>query len=522
MAGFTYTPPKIPIPQFLTPKAKVVEDPKKKKTATTPVAPALSAKAESGFAMRDEILKRAGQTTTAPAATPTAPIGASTATPTKPVVTAPVGTTAKPTVAATVTPPAAPAPAATTPAPEALKSDKQALIDKLLSAITTKSSFDEGATRTKLEEEAGLGKLTAGQTRLRQERDKTLSLLDELESDIKKRTGGFIVPEAAQRRIEASERNPLLAQLGITERGLGTIGEEITGTKADIDAKLGLAKTAAGQGLEDLTTEIQGRKTIDDVFKKPAETELDTYTDVAGNRISVLYDSETRETRQVNLGKAKPEGGSITGAVTEAGLIGPDSFKAVLSASKGGKAPVADERKALTKAFLVVDQLDTLTTSVNDTLTGPIIGAIRSGNPFDTKAQVIKANLISIIPNLARGVFGEVGVLTDHDIATYSQTLPNLSSTKDVRDAIVGLTLKTVQRSIENQLEVLAASGIDVSGFVNKYTALTNLIETIENRIGVNDAGAGGGEGGGGDADVYELDGVNYVRGEDGNYYPEQ
>jgi hypothetical protein len=65
-------------------------------------------------------------------------------------------------------------------------------------------------------------------------------------------------------------------------------------------------------------------------------------------------------------------------------------------------------------------------------------------NPYDTDAQTLKAQLQSLIPNLARGVYGEVGVLTDNDIHLYSQTVPNLKGTEDVNKAILAMTLQTV------------------------------------------------------------------------------
>jgi hypothetical protein len=65
-------------------------------------------------------------------------------------------------------------------------------------------------------------------------------------------------------------------------------------------------------------------------------------------------------------------------------------------------------------------------------------------NPYDTDAQTLKAQLQSLIPNLARGVYGEVGVLTDNDIKNYAQTIPNLTQTEDVQKAILAMTLDTL------------------------------------------------------------------------------
>lgn len=65
-------------------------------------------------------------------------------------------------------------------------------------------------------------------------------------------------------------------------------------------------------------------------------------------------------------------------------------------------------------------------------------------NPYNTDAQVLKAQLSSLIPNLARGVYGEVGVLTDQDIQNYAKTIPNLTSTEDVNKAVLAMTLDTI------------------------------------------------------------------------------
>jgi len=72
------------------------------------------------------------------------------------------------------------------------------------------------------------------------------------------------------------------------------------------------------------------------------------------------------------------------------------------------------------------------------------LGRLRNLNPYDTDAQTLKAQLTSLIPNLARGVYGEVGVLTDNDVRMYSQTIPNLTQTEDVNNAILGMTLKVI------------------------------------------------------------------------------
>lgn len=176
-------------------------------------------------------------------------------------------------------------------------------------------------------------------------------------------------------------------------------------------------------------------------------------------------------------------------------LIADGSFQGVLKASAGGSPLSATERQSFTKAVTVLSSLQALTSkldkTVSDPNTGekidisPLTGWLKKKNPWDTEAQEIEALLTSMIPNLARGVYGEVGVLTNQDVDLYKTTIPNLSQTSDVKKAVTALTLRTVRNSIKNQLEVAASSGVNVSGFVDIYDRLNEQINTLEQSIGV-------------------------------------
>jgi len=168
--------------------------------------------------------------------------------------------------------------------------------------------------------------------------------------------------------------------------------------------------------------------------------------------------------------------GAITGLTPEQQK---DPFIQKMIASAGGK-PITDTfAQSLNKGLSVLGQIGVLQTNVKDTNTGPITGLFRGANPWDTNAQTIKAQLNAIVPNLARGVYGEVGVLTDNDIKTYASTLPNLKSTEDVRNAVLGITVDLIGKSIKRTLEVNAANGKDVSGFVDLYTEMQNTRDSI-------------------------------------------
>lgn len=152
----------------------------------------------------------------------------------------------------------------------------------------------------------------------------------------------------------------------------------------------------------------------------------------------------------------------------------------MIRTSTGGKTPTGEQTKPINKASLVLSQLGELQTNIEKSNTGPILGILRDNNPYDIKAQLIKAQLQAITPNLARGVYGEVGVLTDTDIKNYIQTLPDLRKPEEANRLILGMTLRVVKNAIDSQLQVLAAEGRDVSGFEPIYKQLQERINTIE------------------------------------------
>jgi hypothetical protein len=128
----------------------------------------------------------------------------------------------------------------------------------------------------------------------------------------------------------------------------------------------------------------------------------------------------------------------------------------IIRSSAGQKETGETFNQSFEKAVNVLYQLSDLQREIEGQKTGPIIGILRSKNPYDVKSQQIKAQLQAIVPNLARGIYGEVGVLTDNDIKNYAKTLPKLTNPEDVRNAILGITLKSVQRSLENKIRINA------------------------------------------------------------------
>jgi len=164
----------------------------------------------------------------------------------------------------------------------------------------------------------------------------------------------------------------------------------------------------------------------------------------------------------------------------------PDYMNQVLALSAGGKPVDVATRTKISKGVMVLGQLTELQKTIKGASTGPILGILRSANPYDTKAALIQAQLTSIVPNLARGTYGEVGVLTDNDVALYSKTLPNLKSTEQIRNALLAMTVKTVQRSIETELQIAAGTGLDIAGLKNVWQQVKTKADELNQSIGIN------------------------------------
>jgi hypothetical protein len=149
------------------------------------------------------------------------------------------------------------------------------------------------------------------------------------------------------------------------------------------------------------------------------------------------------------------------------------------------------ENKAYKDINTVVGQLGSLNKSIDEfnkegmfggSALSPISGLIASKNPWDTKAQQIQAQLQALVPKVARGVFGEVGVLTDQDIANYMKTLPNIKQTADVQDVVQYALLDTLKNALDSAIAIDSAT-YDISGISGKYKKLNDKIEALRSKI---------------------------------------
>ena len=212
---------------------------------------------------------------------------------------------------------------------------------------------------------------------------------------------------------------------------------------------------------------------------------VDGYTLVAGDDPYVIaqqYGVSVEELKSLNP-EIKDWFNIQVGATLNVPGNEQNTFVNNLLATSGGKPLTDTTIQKLDKGLTVLGQIGTLQSNIQDVKTGPIAGSFKGANPWDTNGQVIKASLNAIIPNLARGVYGEVGVLTDADIKNYSKTIPSLASTEEIRNAVLYITLDMISKSIKNTLSVNAAAGRNVSGFVDIYTEMENTKNSILSSI---------------------------------------
>jgi hypothetical protein len=103
---------------------------------------------------------------------------------------------------------------------------------------------------------------------------------------------------------------------------------------------------------------------------------------------------------------------------------------------------------------------------------GPVFGRAKSMLGIDRLQVSEIENLVtSATPNLARGVFREVGVLTDEDVKRYSKLLPNVNDTAEIRAKKLADLKSRMGTTLDETLATLQAAGRDVSGLREKVLA---------------------------------------------------
>lgn len=169
--------------------------------------------------------------------------------------------------------------------------------------------------------------------------------------------------------------------------------------------------------------------------------------------------------------------GQETKNITDPGL------KSVLMSGIKSKDIDATQLKTITQIKTVDAQLDGIIQSLGEQTTDPIVDVFRSKNSYDEKRQALQAQVNAILPWLARGVFSEVGVLTDADIDRYTKLVPNANKTGGVNQLIGEMLKKVLYKNYTTTLTTLSQAS-NVRGFASDYdTYMTKLYKMDRNDV---------------------------------------
>jgi hypothetical protein len=99
---------------------------------------------------------------------------------------------------------------------------------------------------------------------------------------------------------------------------------------------------------------------------------------------------------------------------------------------------------------------------------GPIGGRLQALDPYNDKVVAINAQITRIVPGLARGIFNEVGVLTDQDVDRYRNTIANPNMTDSQIEQLHNDTVFKIDQSISSTIDTFNMAGYNVDNFIDE------------------------------------------------------
>ena len=208
------------------------------------------------------------------------------------------------------------------------------------------------------------------------------------------------------------------------------------------------------------------------------------YDKVSRKLIPGSYVAETKASASPLAGVQIPEGQKLKGMTISA--EGKPSY--TYGVESEGKPPATllqDQTKILTNLEGANSTLDDIESRLKEvgTSRGPLLGITREYNPYDNVAQSVENMVNSLVPGLARGVFGEVGVLTDKDVDRYKKLIPNMRTDPKVAQQIMKDLRKKLDSTKKANLGVWEKAGYDVKGFQEAESSAKTELQTLAKEI---------------------------------------
>lgn len=120
-----------------------------------------------------------------------------------------------------------------------------------------------------------------------------------------------------------------------------------------------------------------------------------------------------------------------------------------------------------------IQKIRALVDSISGLKRGPIAGRLLGKNPYDVELQALERLVNQTVPGLARGVFGEVGVLTDQDVERYRKMLASVKDDPKLAQAIIEDLQDKIDSAYQITVDTYQMGGRDVSGFDPNWTSRT-------------------------------------------------
>lgn len=122
---------------------------------------------------------------------------------------------------------------------------------------------------------------------------------------------------------------------------------------------------------------------------------------------------------------------------------------------------------ALNQAGSDLDNLDKIFKKLGKDWGGPVAGRAMNAAGMGQNPDIVAVEnaINAATPNLARGVFREVGVLTDEDIRRYKALLPTAYDTDAVRSVKMKQLRERIEQGKKETMDSLRKAGRDLSGF---------------------------------------------------------
>ncbi|HCC04995.1 TPA: hypothetical protein DEP58_01655 [Patescibacteria group bacterium] len=233
------------------------------------------------------------------------------------------------------------------------------------------------------------------------------------------------------------------------------------------ETKSNIPKYDAWRVMLGLPNTIDVKKRYDDAVKKEESTLKQKYQDEkelvtrasAVQKISPLA-REVLQNPKGYFDLTPTKRGEI---LTELANAGIDTGQLQSGKKQKLSATQADDLVQAQIAYQGVQNLKGMLDELDQT--GPVIGRLREMNPYDPQVVAIMAEINRIVPGLARGVFKEVGVLTDTDINRYTATLANPRATPEQVMALHEDTMKKIEQSLEIIEDTYSQLGYDLGTF---------------------------------------------------------